>query len=229
MVFVVAEIGVNWNGDLEIAKEMMKQAKDANCDAVKFQAFNAEIVKEHPQKDRLLNCSISQNNINQIDQIAKKIGIEWFCTPMYFEAVEMLNSFVKRFKIREVDGRPLFENKSTKLLEKVFESKKEVIISSEKSPKDLDVNKINNIKWLYCIPKYPCPFNELKFESLENFDGFSNHCDLIKAPIEAAKNGAKIIEIHTTLDKSKDFFDNNVSFDGKELKEIVKQIRDIKK
>ena len=229
MVFVVAEIGVNWNGDLEIAEKMMNQAKDANCDAVKFQAFNDEIVKDHPQKDRLLSCSISQKNIKQIDQIAKKVGIEWFCTPMYYEAIKMLNPFVKRFKIRERDGRPLLENKSTKLLKEVFESKKEVIISSEKSPKNLGINKINNIKWLYCIPKYPCPFKELKFEVLKDFDGFSNHCNLLKAPIEAVKNGAKIIEIHTTVDKSKDFFDNNVSFDENELQEIVKQIRAIKK
>ena len=52
MTFVVAEIGVNWDGNLEIAKEMMVQSKKAGCDAVKFQAFTEELVKDHPEKNR---------------------------------------------------------------------------------------------------------------------------------------------------------------------------------
>ena len=59
MVFVVAEIGVNWDGDFEIAKSMMKNAKNAGCNAVKFQSFNEDVIKDHPQKSRLFKSSIS--------------------------------------------------------------------------------------------------------------------------------------------------------------------------
>ena len=54
MTFVVAEIGINWDGNFELAKEMMIQSKKCGCDAVKFQAFTEEIVKEHPEKNRLI-------------------------------------------------------------------------------------------------------------------------------------------------------------------------------
>ena len=68
MTFIVAEIGINWDGDFELAKEMMMQSKKAGCDAVKFQAFSEEIVKEHPEKNRLIKASISKENIETIHQ-----------------------------------------------------------------------------------------------------------------------------------------------------------------
>src|SRR5579872_5712176 len=109
MVFVIAEIGVNWDGNFDLVKSMMTKAKECKCDAVKFQAFNEDIVKDHPEKSRLMSCSISKNNIEIINELAKSVGIEWFCTPMYPEAVDILTPYVSRFKIREFDGRPLLE------------------------------------------------------------------------------------------------------------------------
>ena len=58
MVFITAEIGVNWDGDFELAEKMMKNAKDAGCNAVKFQSFNEKIIGKHPEKDRLLKTAI---------------------------------------------------------------------------------------------------------------------------------------------------------------------------
>ena len=70
---------------------------------------------------------------------------------------------------------------------------------------------------------------EIEFEKLKKFDGFSNHCPQIDAPIDAAKNGAKIIEVHITSNKKDDFIDNNVSFDYNQLSELVLQIRNFEK
>ena len=225
MVFVVAEIGVNWDGDFKIAKEMMEKAKKAGCDAVKFQAFNENLVKEHPQGSRLIKSSISKTNIEKIDELSKKVGIEWFCTPMYPEAVAFLDPFVKRFKIREVDGRPLLKNETTDLIDTVLKTKKEVIISSEKTPRNSKYFNHAQIQWLYCVPRYPCSLIDLDFSNLKDFHGFSNHCCEIVAPLSASILGAKIIEVHITSDKSKDFFDNNVSFGYPELEELVRLIR----
>src|SRR5690242_7527164 len=119
MVFVVAEIGVNWDGNVDLAKSMMTHAKEAGCNAVKFQAFDESIVKEHPEKSRLMNSSIIKNNAEIINELAKSVGIEWFCTPMYLDAVDILEPYVSKFKIREYDGRPLLEGKTTKLLERI--------------------------------------------------------------------------------------------------------------
>ena len=69
MVFITAEIGVNWNGDFELAKQMMIEAKNSGCNAVKFQSFDEQVLKENPLKNRLLKTSISQENIEEIDSI----------------------------------------------------------------------------------------------------------------------------------------------------------------
>ena len=219
----MAEIGVNWDGDFDLAKEMMFHAKKTGCNAVKFQAYTNEMVKDHPQKKRLENCSVTKENVNKISTIAKNVGIEWFCTPMYPEAVDFLNPFVSRFKIREHDGRELLENKSTPLLDKVFATDKEVIVSTQYSTNNCTYKK--NVKWLYCVPKYPCVLEDLDFKSLDEYDGFSNHCRQIIAPITAAILGSKIIEIHISANRTLDYIDNNVSFDFNELSEIVSQIR----
>ena len=69
MVFITAEIGVNWEGDFILLEKMMRDAKNAGCDAVKLQAFNEKIVLEHPKKTRLLKSSVSRDNIEQINSI----------------------------------------------------------------------------------------------------------------------------------------------------------------
>ena len=225
MVFVIAEIGVNWNGDIELANEMMLNAKKAGCNAVKFQSFNEEIVANHPEKDLLLKCSISNSNIEEIDQLSKNIGIEWFCTPMYEEAVDMLEPFVKRYKIRVFDGKSILKNENTNLFNRILKTGKEIIVSCENSPKKSVLHNNNNIKWIYCVSKYPCELSDLDFTDFQEFNGFSNHCPKIIAPLTAAILGGEIIEVHITSDKNKGFFDNNVSFDYNELNELVRLIR----
>ena len=225
MVFITAEIGVNWDGDFILIEKMMIDAKNADCDAVKLQAFDEKIVSDHPEKNRLLKSSVSRNNIEQINSISKKIGIEWYCTPMYPDAIDFLDSFVKRYKIRYDDSLPLHENKTTPLISKALETEKQIIVSTQKNPKQLELYNNNNVKWLYVVPKYPCSIDELDFSNLSDFDGFSNHCIHFLAPLSAVILGAKMIEIHVTSNKDKDFIDNPVSLDTNETKKLVTLIR----
>lgn len=225
MSFIIAEIGVNWDGDLSLAEDMMIHAKKYGCDAVKFQSFNKSIIGNHPEYERLIKTSISESNVKKINELSEIIGIEWFCTPMYVEAVDFLDPYVKRFKIREFDGRQLLENKTTDLFEKILATGKEIIISSQHSLENSKFYNHPKIKWLYCVPKYPCSLEDLDFSELGKFDGFSNHCPQIIAPLSAAILGAEIIEMHITSSKTKNFVDNNVSFDYDELKEVVRLIR----
>jgi sialic acid synthase SpsE len=225
MTYIVAEIGVNWDGDFDLAKEMMLKSKLAGCDAVKFQAFTEEMVKEHPEKSRLIKSSISNVNIEAINDLSKNVGIEWFCTPMYPEAVNLLDPYLKKFKIRVADGKPLLENKSTELFERILKTDKDIMVSCQTSPRGTKYFDHSKIDWLYCVPKYPCNLNELDFSNMDDFDGFSNHCPHFLAALTAKILGAKILEIHITSDKSKNFFDNNVSFDYTELTDLVKLVR----
>lgn len=228
MVFVVAEIGVNWDGNYDLAGKMMKNAKDAGCNAVKFQAYQETMVQDHPQKLRLIKSAISKSNVQLIDDLAKSVGIEWFCTPMYPDAVDFLNPFVKRFKIREIDGRPLLESKTSELIERILKTDKEIFVSSQK-PHNKTVGDNSKIKWLYVVPKYPCNLMDLNFREIKNFDGYSNHCPHFLAPLTAVILGAKIIEVHITDDKSGNFIDNNVSFNYDELKHLIELIHLSKK
>ena len=220
MTFIVAEIGVNWDGDLKLLKDMLSHAKLYGFDAVKFQAFNENNVKDHPEKSRLMESSITDSNIKKIDSLAKQIGIEWFATPMYKEAVSLLDPYVEKFKIRVSDGRTIFSN-TTELVECVLKTGKEIMISVEKPPPQNFVNN-KKIKWLYCVSKYPCSFSDLDFTNIKYYNGFSNHCPKIIAPLKAFILGAEIIEIHVTSNITGDFFDNNVSFDYAE-QEILLQ------
>jgi len=229
MTFIVAEIGVNWDGDFDLVKKMMLNAKQADCNAVKFQSFNEDTVKDHPQKERLLKSSITEDNIHEIDRIANTVDVEWFSTPMYPDAVDFLDSFVKRFKLRFHDGVSLLENKTTKLFEKIISTKKEVIVSSQTSPLNSKFYENEQIKWLYVVPKYPCKIEDIDFTRIKEFNGYSNHCPHILVPLAATILGANIIEVHITSDKSGDFVDNPVSFDFNELKNLVGLIRQAEK
>ena len=125
-IFIIAEIGVNWEGDFNLVKNMMENAKNAGCSVVKFQSFNKEILGNHLESDKLMKTSISPDNIEKISEISKTVGIEWFCTPMYVEAVDFLDPYVKRFKIREFDSRQLLKNKTKELIEKILKTGKEI-------------------------------------------------------------------------------------------------------
>ena len=225
MVFITAEIGVNWEGDFILLEKMMRNAKNAGCDAIKLQAFDEKIVSEHPKKSRLLKSSVSRDNIEQINSISKKMNIEWYCTPMYPDAIDFLDSFVKRYKIRYSDSLPLHENKTTPLISKALETEKQIIVSTQRSPKQLELCNNNNVKWLYVDPKNPSSINELDFSNFSDFDGFSNHCVHFLAPLSAVMLGAKMIEIHVTSNKDKDFIDNSVSFETNETRKLVTLIR----
>lgn len=224
MVFLVAEIGVNWDGDFELAKAMMKNAKKAGCDAVKFQAYHENIVKNHPERDRLMKTTITKDNVEIINELAKSVYIEWFCTPMYPEAVDFLDPFINRFKIREADAKPLLENRPSELLDRILKTNKELFVSCQTIPHDSKYFNHSRIKWLYCVPKYPCSLSDLDFRNIKDFDGFSNHCPHLIAPLTAVILGAKILEIHITSDRSKNFIDNNVSLDYAELKDLIQMI-----
>ena len=228
LVFLVAEIGVNWDGDIELASNMMQSAKNMGFDAVKFQSFNESIIGEHPEKNRLLKSSITEYNIDTLHAAAHSVGIEWFCTPMNPAAVELIDPYVTKFKIRELDGRILLENKTNVIIDKILKTDKEVFVSSCDSPKKSKFWSDSRISWMYCVPKYPCDLSDLDFTNFEDFNGYSNHCPDFLAPLSAVLFGAKILEIHTTLDKTRGFVDNNVSYDFSELEKLMDLIHKCK-
>jgi len=214
-LFITAELGCSWVGDFGTLESLIRWSKTAGCDAVKLQALSPEIIKRHPELTWYKHASVNYENVMQIDDICKHYEIEWYCTPTFPKAVEMLEPYVNKYKIRTLD------NNNKKLCDAVFGTGKQVIISSEK-PLRYDDKRIKNI---YCIPRYPVDFHEYNYNIIKSFDGFSNHSDNPLAIFKAVEMGAEYIEFHLTPTRDLFLLDNKVSFTYLEMIEIIKWIR----
>jgi len=218
LVFITAELGTTWMGDYATLLELVSSCKNMGFNAIKLQALKEDKLLRHSELDYYKRASVCVENIDRINQICKNVGIEWYCTPTYPEAVDFLDPYVNRFKISVADSNNL------KLLDKVYSTGKEVIISTEKPMKDIK-NHATRIKNLYCIPKYPTDYTEINFEAIKFFDGYSNHCLNPLVMFQAVERGIQYLEFHITSSKDPFLIDNNVAFNLLEAYDIVRWIR----
>ncbi len=234
MVFIAAEMGVNFR-DFREVKRMIGLAKDAGADGVKFQVFQEQHIKGHPREAELHELILKQEDLQFLKDTADGNGIEFFATPMYPEAVGMLEAVgVKRYKIRYADRN----NES--LISRVNQTGKELFLSCDNQyldSMDLEVWHDDYRKWtfVYCVPEYPpetvdLPKTFRKYDG--QFGGYSNHFPSISMPLAAAARGAEYIEVHVKQDKYPKGYrpiDDAVSITFSELKELVRLTREIEK
>ena len=245
-VYIIAEIGVNHNGQLSLAKKTIQAAKKCGADAVKFQSFHTEefmsnknqIYKYHKKKENMHSMfkrlEFKKNWYSVLARYCKKLSID-FLTSVADET--SLNNYLKiKPKIIKVTSEDLRNYPLLKILSK---QKQYIILSTgmadEKEIKHaLNIFKGNkNISILHCVSFYPTPLNKINLHrmiSLKKFNcaiGFSDHTIGIKACIYAACIGAKIIEKHFTLDKNLTGPDHKISAYPKELSMLVNEIRNI--
>ena len=220
MLFI-AEIGMNHNGNFDLAFEMIKQAKLAGADIVKFQ----------------LGWRDGDGEINQIDfDILKKLNkwcdyfeIEFMVSVITEKAFEMAKKI--NFKRYKIASRTVKDN--IDLVRKVVNEGKETIISLGMwNYKEPPIQKNNNIKYLWCISKYPAePWDLIGLpddfkDSI--YDGYSDHTIGIETSLIAIARGAKIVEKHFTLDKSDTTIrDHSLGAVPDEFKMMVNLGRDI--
>lgn len=226
-VFIVAEAGINHNGDMEIAKQLVDVAIGAGADAVKFQTFKKEDLPELPFKN------ISYDATLRLSEYCKKKDILFFSTPYSNSAVDLLEPIV-----------PVYKLASAHIVNKEFvqyvNAKKKPIIASVGSMKNPDglayfqeINdfltwvKAQDIILLHCVSKYPYNgfsakyFTKLMMDYPDIPFGFSSHSKQIGYSLDAVKYGACIIEHHITVDDDFDCPDKEVSIDPDTLKELV--------
>ncbi len=208
-MFITAEIGSHWKGSMPLLFSIMKKCKKAGFDAIKLQSIRREDL--HSRYYRL-NTSVEEHNIKEIDELAREVGIEWYCMCTTPEKIDMVDPYVKRHKIRYNDS----ENKE--LIHRAISKGKQVIISMEHPNKA--------ITSLYCIPKYPTAFKEIDFDKMKAFDGFSCHTNDVRALITAIYNGAEYIEVHVTHDtEDVSLADNVVAFDLDKCGDLIDILR----
>ncbi len=199
---IIAEIGQNFNGDINLAIQLILKAKESGADVAKFQLYNAkELFSKNNNPWYEYNCKteITYNNVKILKQVCDDNDIEFMASAFDIERVDWLESIgVKRHKLasRSINNDVL--------INKVLQTNKQTLVSLGMW-KDAEFPEINskNIKFLHCISKYPTPLKDVNLDQInfEKYFGFSDHTVGITASCAALSRGAKIIEKHFTLDK----------------------------
>jgi len=231
-VKICAELGINHNGNLELAKQMIDLACACGVDMVKMQVYNTDLLYNNDRNARYYKDSKrAELSYKDFRVLADYSPIEWFATPFDIEAVELLEDIgIKRYKVA---SRSLTDHK---LLEKIAKTGKPLILSTGRHPVEAVKKSIeffnNDVTILYCVPDYPAKIQDLNFgrmiklsEMLKLPFGFSDHTQGIWASLEAVRLGATIIEKHFTVSRNLEGCDQPCSLEPLEMKLLVKSIR----
>lgn len=251
-IFIIAEAGVNHNGDISVAKKLIDAAVAADADAVKFQTFKTEHVmcKSAPkaeyqkitagaqtQFEMVKKLELSYDDFRELKIYCDKKEIMFLSSPFDRESIDFLaNLGVEIIKI------PSGEITNLPYLRAVGSLKKRAILSSgmstlEEIGQAIEVlvqagTKRENITILHCNTEYPTPLSDVNLRAMHTIKksfglpvGYSDHSEGILVPIVAVSMGAQVIEKHFTLDKSLPGPDHQASLEPKELKEMVEKIR----
>lgn len=250
-VTIIAEAGVNHNGEFEIAREMVDIAKDAGVDIVKFQTSITSTSKysmkadyqrretgEGSQLEMIKKLRLSFKEHEELWKYCKAIGIKYLSTPFDFESIDFLDKLCDIWKI------PSGEIINVPYLERIGKTKKDVIMSTGMSTLDeisralaiLKENGTGNIILLQCTTQYPTPYEDVNLKAMltlkDTFGcevGLSDHSLGIEVPLAAVGMGASVIEKHFTLDRNMKGPDHKASLEPGELIQMVKSIRNIEK
>ena len=238
-VFVVAEIGSNWEGSIKKAEKMIKECKKAGANAVKFQMWRAVDLykKSHPAWKEIIKSELTFEKAKQIKKIAVKNHIEFFCSVFYPEGVDFLESIgVKKYKIA---SRTCLQKDpySSETLKRKSLTKKSIFISmgmGGSKKKIIRIFKKNKPVFCYCISEYPLEFKKIKWDEAVKYDGFSDHTEGIIAPIlysilkKQKRTKSVYIEKHVKLKNSKGP-DASTSIDTETFHEMISYIRIVEK
>ncbi len=253
--FIIAEIGVNHNGDVQLAEKLIKEMAKAGCNAVKFQTFQTKnlvtrtaekaayqksnIGTSESQFDMLKKLELSESEFFYLKSICEQNSVEFMSTPFNESSVDMLEKIgVLRYKLSSGD----ITNK--RLLQYVARTEKPMILSTGMC--DLEeikeaiswVKEIGNnkITLLHCTSNYPARFEDINMNALQNMKkffglpvGYSDHTKGIEISTMAVALGASVIEKHVTISKELPGPDHQASLDIAEFRQMVKSIRNIEK
>ena len=248
-VKIIAEIGVNHNGNIKLAKRLIREAKKCGADAVKFQNYITEefvlpITKKTNYQKKSLGKKISHfdmlkkyefdfKQFKGLFNYCKKIKIEFISTPYELKSLKFLIKLnVKTIKIASADLNDFLLHKQ------VNKSKKNVIISTGMSTyseieKVLNIYKDKNkVTLLHCTSNYPCSLKSINLNVIRSLKekfkcnvGYSDHSNNLETSIAAVALGCETIEKHFTLNKNLKGPDHLASFNPKEFSKLVDGIR----
>ncbi|SHF38849.1 N-acetylneuraminate synthase [Bacteroides faecichinchillae] len=254
-VYIIAEAGVNHNGNLELAFKLCDAAKEAGADAVKFQTWKTEKIvtdtaqlaryqennignKHQSQFEMLKSLELSYSQFVDIRDYCNSIGINFLSTPDEEESLEFLCSLkLPWLKVGsgEITNVPYLRKIASKKLPVILSTGMSTLAQVAIAYDTLLEYGAPSVVLLHCTSNYPCPMDEVNLKAMNALRvfgcsvGYSDHTEGIEVPIAAVAMGAEIIEKHFTLDKMMDGPDHKASLDPIELKQMVCSIRNIEK
>lgn len=252
-VCIIAEAGVNHNGNIDVAKRLVDVAYESGADVVKFQTFQADhLVSRYAQKaeyqrrltdeketqrEMLKKLELTYDMHVELSRYCKEVGIHFLSTPFDLDSIDLLENIgMSLYKI------PSGEITNLPYLRKIGSLKKPVILSSgmstmgevKEAVKILKENGASDVSVLHCNTQYPTPMQDVNLNVMNTIRkeigvcvGYSDHTEGIEVPIAAVAMGAEIIEKHFTLDKTMEGPDHKASLEPQELKAMIKAIRNI--
>ena len=239
-VYIIAEIGINHGGSIDVAKELIDSAAKTGADAVKFQTYITEkrVAADSPIFDILKGCELPFNIFFELKDYAEKQGLDFFSTPFDEESVDILESIdVGIYKVAS------FDVVNHKLLRQIATTGKTVIMSVGMSNLDEIKNayeilntKTTNIALLHCISAYPTSEEDANLSVIHGlrkiFDciiGQSDHTNGIQVPLYAVAAGAQVIEKHYRISEEMDCVDAPVSITEAQMTQMIDEIRRLEK
>lgn len=244
--YIIAEIGINHNGRVEIAKELIKAACDAGVDAVKFQKRTPELCVPEHQKGQMRDTpwgyityldyrykvEFEQDEYKQIDAYCKTLGIDWLASAWDTESLAFINTFDP--PAHKIPSALLTDHT---LLRAVKATGKPAILSTGMSTMDeirqaVDILGVDNLVICHTTSSYPCPPEELNLKMIQtlgqNFAcpiGYSGHEVGLVTSVIAVGLGASLVERHVTLDRAMWGSDQAASVEPQGIRTLVKYIR----
>lgn len=208
-VDIIAELGINHDGDFEKAVHMIDEVAATGVKIVKFQHYDPLTLlgPDSPYLDYASKCQFTKDQHWQLKQFCDKAGLEYLVSVFDIADIPWANSLCKRHKVASR------MNQNPDFIKALRDTGKEVIMSVQIKPSFF----VEDLRHMYCITKYPTPKEELMSLPCNEDLGLSSHCPSIEPSLLAILQGADLIEHHVTFDRTDEGCDHGSSITFMEL------------
>lgn len=249
--YIIAEIGANHNGDMDLARQLIEKAKEAGADCVKFQSWTKDSVfskrvyddnyfladdyrnrTDYSLEQIVDSFSVSESEFLQLKDIAAKVGIDFASTPFSMKEVDflvhVLNAGFIKVASMDLNNYPFLQYIAGKGLPMILSTGLSTLEEIDRAVRTIEDAGNHSIVFLHCISLYPPDDEKVDLRNMETLRaaypypvGFSDHTLGYSIPLAASALGACVIEKHFTLDKGMFGWDHRISADFEELRAIA--------
>jgi N,N'-diacetyllegionaminate synthase len=252
-VLIIAEAGVNHNGSIDLAVQLIDAAKASGADAVKFQTFRADRIATRSAEKATYQQRQAADGESQFEMLqrleldaaahrrlfdyCRKTAIQFLSSPFDIQSIDLLDTLeVPLLKIPsgEITNLPFLERIAAKGRPVILSTGMSTLGEVEEAVQVLRAGGVSEITLLHCVTEYPAPYAEINLRAMQTLKsafglpvGYSDHTPGIEIAIAAVALGAEVIEKHFTLDRSLPGPDHSASLEPKEFKQMVAAIRNV--